>query len=117
MANGKIDWNVWKPRLAYAAFALLAFAVALRWTFPAQAVKERLILEAGARGWQIDVEDVSAGGMLGVTARRVKLASDTGLAIPIEEFTASETVGQVTLRSSPSVSIRRSAILGEFCQR
>jgi len=35
----------------------------------------------------------------------------------IEEFTASGTVGQVTFRSSASVSIRRSAIFGDCCQR
>jgi type II secretion system protein N len=89
MKIGKIDWTAWKPRLAYGVFALLAFVVALRWTFPSQAVKERLILEAGVRGWQIDVDDVSAGGFLGVTARGVKLASDTGLSIPIDEVAAS----------------------------
>jgi type II secretion system protein N len=85
----KLDWTVWKPRLAYGGFVALAFLVALRWTFPAEAVKERLILEAGARGWQIDVDDVSAGGVLGVHASGVKLESHAGLAIPIDEVTAS----------------------------
>jgi type II secretion system protein N len=89
MRIDQIDWTVWKPRLAYGAFAAFAFLLALRWTFPAEAVKERLIFEAGARGWQIDVDDVSAGGLLGVTAEGVKLESSTGLAIPIEEITAS----------------------------
>jgi type II secretion system protein N len=97
----KIDWNVWKPRLAYGGFALLCFLVALRWTFPAEAVKERLILEAGVRGWQIDVEEVSAGGVLGMRARGVKLANDTGLAIPIDDLTAS-------LRVLPLLTGRRS---------
>jgi type II secretion system protein N len=101
MKIGRIDWNVWKPRLAYGGFGLLCFALALRWTFPSQAVKERLILEAGTRGWQIDVDDVSAGGFVGMTARGVKLASDTGLAIPIEEVTAS-------LRPLPLLVGRRS---------
>jgi type II secretion system protein N len=85
----KIDWTVWKPRLAYGGFVALAFLVALRWTFPSEAVKERLILEAGARGWQIDVDDVSAGGLLGVHASGVKLESHAGLAVPIDEITAS----------------------------
>ncbi len=85
----EIDWNRWRPTLGYGAFALLSFLLALRWTFPAQEVKERVILEAGMRGWQIDVDDVSAGGLLGVTARGVKLASDTGLSVPIDEVTAS----------------------------
>ncbi len=97
----KIDWTVWKPRLAYGAFAAAAFLLALRWTFPASAVKERLILEAGVRGWQIDVADVSAGGLVGVRAEGVKLASDTGLAVPIDEAT-------VSLRILPLLGGRRS---------
>lgn len=97
----KIDWNVWRPRLAYGGFAFLCFVVALRWTFPGEAVKERLILEAGVRGWQIDVEEVSAGGLLGMRARGVKLANDTGLAIPIDDLTAS-------LRLLPLLAGRRS---------
>ncbi len=85
----KIDWTVWKPRVGYGAFSALAFLLALRWTFPAEAMKERLIMEAGARGWQIDIEDVSAGGLVGMRARGMKLENASGLAIPIEEVTAS----------------------------
>jgi len=97
----KIDWTVWKPRLAYGAFALASFVLALRWTFPAEALKERLILETGARGWQIDVEEVSAGGVLGMRAEGVKLANDAGLAVPIDVVTAS-------LRILPLFTGRRS---------
>ncbi len=97
----KLDWKIWKPRALYGGFTLLAFLLALRWTFPSQEVKERLIVEAGTRGWQIDVEKVSAGGFMGVKARGVKLASDTGLAIPIDELTAS-------LRPFPLMVGRRS---------
>jgi type II secretion system protein N len=97
----KLDWKVWKGRLGYGGFAVLSFLVALRWTFPSQEVKERLIVEAGIRGWQIDVDKVSAGGLMGVKARGVKLASDTGLAIPIDELTAS-------LRPLPLLIGRRS---------
>lgn len=85
----KVDWTVWKPRLGYGAFTLLAFLLALRWTFPSLAVKERLILEASARGWQIDVEEVGAGGIVGVRATGVKLSKEAGLAVPIDELTAS----------------------------
>ncbi len=85
----KIDWKLWKPRLAYGGFTALAFLLALRWTFPAQAVKERFMYEAGLRGWQIDVADVSAGGVLGVHADGVKLDNGSGLAIPIDSLTAS----------------------------
>ena len=92
----RIDWiskklgqTEWRPRLAYGGFAALAFLVALRWTFPSEAMKERLIFEAGSRGWQIDVDDVSAGGVLGFRARGVKLESHAGLAIPVDDVTAS----------------------------
>jgi type II secretion system protein N len=97
----KIDWNRWKPRLAYGGFTALAFLLALRWTFPAEAVKERLIYEAGLRGWQIDAEHVSAGGFLGVHADGVKLDNGAGLTIPIESVTAS-------LRLLPLLGGRRS---------
>jgi len=35
-----IDWKVWKPRLGYAAFFVLAFVLAFRQTFPVQALKK-----------------------------------------------------------------------------
>lgn len=84
----RVDWEVWRPRLGYGAFALLAFLLAFRWTFPAEAVRERLILEAGLRGWQFEAGDVSPGGLLGVRARDVRLEDRAGLAIPIDEVTA-----------------------------
>ena len=46
----KIAWNVWRPRLGYGAFTLVAFLLSLRWTFPADAVKQRLVVEAAAQG-------------------------------------------------------------------
>jgi type II secretion system protein N len=85
----EIDWTTWRPRLAYGGFALVAFLIALRWTFPAEAVRERLILEAGVRGWQFEAGDVAPGGIFGVRAREVRLVDQSGLAIPIDEVTAS----------------------------
>ena len=87
----KIDWT-WTPRrvtAAYAAFAVIAFLLALRWTFPAEAMKERIIMEAGKQGWQIDIDHVSGGGLLGVRAKGVKLETASGLAVPIDDVTAS----------------------------
>jgi len=98
-----MNWTLWRPRLAYGAFALAAFALSLRWTFPGEAMKERLIMEAGERGWQIDAERVSAGGLLGVRARGVTLETASGLAIPIEDLTAS-------LRLLPLLVGRRSVV-------
>lgn len=84
----KIDWTVWKPRLLYGAFAVVAFALSLRWTFPGEAVKERIIIEAGARGWQVDMADVGPGGLLGVRAEGVRLEDASGLKIPLDALTA-----------------------------
>jgi type II secretion system protein N len=85
----QLEWATWRPRLAYGGFALIAFLLALRWTFPAEAVRERLILEAGLRGWQFEAGELAPGGLLGVHARDVRLEEHAGLAIPIDEITAS----------------------------
>jgi type II secretion system protein N len=85
----KIDWKRWKPRLLYGAFAAAAFLLSLRWTFPSEAMKERLILEAGARGWQIEVQEVHAGGLLGFSAEGVVLEDRSGLKTPIDDVTVS----------------------------
>jgi type II secretion system protein N len=81
-------WLV-RPRLLYGAFSVVAFALALRWTFPSEAVRERLIYEAGARGWQVDVRDVAPSGMLGVRMVGVALTDASGLKIPVEKLDAS----------------------------
>jgi type II secretion system protein N len=77
------------PRVLYGAFAVVAFALALRWTFPSEAVRERLIYEAGARGWQIDVRDVAPSRLLGVRMDEVTLTDASGLKIPVERLDAS----------------------------
>lgn len=97
----KIDWTRRRVTALYAAFAAVAFLLSLRWTFPAEAMKERLIMEAGRRGWQIDIDRVGAGGLLGVRATGVKLETASGLAIPIDRLTAS-------LRLLPLLTGRRS---------
>lgn len=97
----KIDWKRWTPRLAYVAFALLAFALALRWTFPSDAVRQRLILEAAARGWQIDAGRVGPSGVLGLTIEGLTLVDASGLKVPIDTLSAS-------LRLLPLLGGRRS---------
>ncbi len=79
----------WKRTAAYAAFFGLAFLLALQRTFPTQAVKERLMLEAAAQGWQVQMGDITASGFGGVRAKNVTLESRDGLRLPIEEVTAS----------------------------
>jgi type II secretion system protein N len=97
----KFEWTPRRVTAAYAAFAVVAFLVSLRWTFPAEAVKQRLIMEAGKRGWQIELERVSGGGFLGVRAHGVKIETASGLSIPIDDVTAS-------LRPLPLLAGRRS---------
>jgi len=79
----------WQRRVGYGLFAALAFLLALRWTFPAGAVKERLIMEAAAQGWQLSVEDASPAGIAGVRLENVSLESRDGLRIPVERVDAS----------------------------
>jgi type II secretion system protein N len=77
-----------KRRLAYAAFALVAFLFALRQTFPVDAVSERLVLEAAARGWQLRMADVAPAGLVGVRMEGVTLEGANGARIPLEQVTA-----------------------------
>ncbi len=79
----------WQRRLAYAGFALVSFTLALRLTFPAEAVKERLVLEAAARGWSLSAVDVAPSGLAGIGMTGVTLESSEGLRIPLERVDAS----------------------------
>lgn len=83
------DWKRLKPRLAYAAFFLVAFLFALRMTFPAEAVKELIIVEAGAQGWTFDAAEVGPAGLLGFSGEGVRLDNQAGVTIPIERFSTS----------------------------
>jgi type II secretion system protein N len=87
----ELDWKRLQPRLAYAGFFLVAFAVALRMTFPAEAVKERIIVEAGTRGWVFDAASVGPAGVFGFgfSGEGVRLDDQAGLTIPIERLAAS----------------------------
>lgn len=91
----------WQRRAAYGAFAVAAFLFALRQTVPTDAVKERLVMEAAAQGWQVSVADVQPAGLVGVSMRSVALESRDGLRIPIERLDA-------TLRLWPLLLGRRS---------
>lgn len=79
-----VAWARWRPRLLYGAFFLVAFLVGLRQTFPAEAVKERLIVEAGQRGWKLDVGDVGPAGLLGVGMRDLTFKTQEGVPVPVE---------------------------------
>jgi type II secretion system protein N len=81
--------RTWQRRALYGLFAAAAFLFALRQTFPTEAVKERLVMEAAAQGWQLSVVDVEAAGFAGIGMRGVTLESRDGLRIPIDRLTAS----------------------------
>jgi type II secretion system protein N len=78
----------WKKWAAYGAFALVAFVFALRQTFPAQAVGERLVLEAAALGWQLDFADIRPAGIAGVRLTGVTLQTADGARIPVDDARA-----------------------------
>ncbi len=91
-------WHRWA---GYGAFAFLAFVFALRQTIPAEAVKERIVMEAAAQGWQVSIADARPAGLVGVGMTSVSLESVDGLRIPIEKLDA-------TLRLWPLLLGRRS---------
>jgi type II secretion system protein N len=80
----KIDWSAWKPRLLYGAFFLVALLLALRWTFPSEAVLERISVEAAARGWQLQAAEAGPAGLVGLSLREVTLKDRAGLTIPLD---------------------------------
>jgi type II secretion system protein N len=84
-----VELKGWKKHGAYAALFAVAFALALRQTFPADAVRERLVLEAAAQGWQVKVLEVGPGGVFGVRFTGVTLESRDGARVPLEEVQAS----------------------------
>jgi type II secretion system protein N len=86
----------WRRTAAYAAFFVLAFAVALRLTFPVEAVKERLILDAAAQGLQVKMNDLSPSGLVGVRAREITVVTSEGTRIPLEDL-------RVSLRILPTL--------------
>lgn len=90
----------WRKRAAYAAFFALAFLLALQRTFPVDAVRERLTLEAAAQGWQVRMGDIAPSGFAGVRMSEVTLESREGTRIPVEE-------ARVSLRLWPLVLGRR----------
>lgn len=81
-----VDWTTWRPRLLYGAFFVLAFLLALRQTLPAAAIKDRLVLEAAQRGWQLDAAEAGPAGLVGVGLKDVTLKDKAGLSIPIDEL-------------------------------
>ena len=95
-------WKVtgWRRTAAYVAFFALAFVLALRLTFPVEAVKERFILDASAQGYQVKVNDLAPSGLIGVRAREVTVTTAEGTRIPFESL-------DIRLRLWPTLLGRR----------
>jgi type II secretion system protein N len=84
-----VNWSLWRPRLLYGAFFVAAFLLALRQTLPVEAAKERLILEAGQRGFEVDAAEVGPAGLVGVGLKDVTLKDKTGLTVALDRLDAS----------------------------
>jgi type II secretion system protein N len=82
----KIDWSLWKPRLLYGGFFLVALVLTLRWTFPTDALLERVSVEAAASGWQLQVAESGPAGLIGLSLRDVILKDRAGLTIPVDRI-------------------------------
>jgi type II secretion system protein N len=91
----------WRRTAAYSAFFAFAFVLALRFTFPVEAVRERFILDAAARGYQVKVSDLSPSGLVGVRARELTVTTADGTRIPFDQLS-------VGLRLWPTLLGRRS---------
>lgn len=78
-----------RKRIAYGLLFALAFLLALQRTFPAEAVRERLTLEAAALGWQVSIRRIAPSGFAGVRMLEVTLETGDGALIPLEEARAS----------------------------
>jgi type II secretion system protein N len=95
-----IKLKTWQRRTLYGLFAAFAFLFALRQTTPIEAVKERLVMEAAAQGWQLSIADARAAGFVGIGMNGVTLQLADGTRIPVERLDA-------TLRLLPLVLGRR----------
>jgi type II secretion system protein N len=97
--------SVFKKRLAYAAFFLVTFLLVFGRTFPVEAVQERLVLAAAAKGWQLEAEEVGPSGLLGIRADRVKLEIREGVSLAFDDVRASLRIGAL-LMGRQGVSFR-----------
>jgi type II secretion system protein N len=85
---------------AYALLFAAAFLLALRQTFPVEAVRDRLVLEAAAQGWHAKVVEVAPAGLLGIRLGGLALESRDGTRLALDDLRA-------TLRIWPLLLGRR----------
>lgn len=81
----EIPWKGWTEKLpevswrsavkwaGYPAFFMFCFVVFAYWTFPYERLKDRLVEEAGKRGYKLEIIDLSPSRLSGVTLEGVRL--------------------------------------------
>jgi type II secretion system protein N len=84
-----VELKGYRKHAAYAAVFLAALLFSLRQTFPAEAVRSRLVVEAAAQGWQMKVVDVGPAGLMGVRFGGLSVESRDGIRIPVDDLRAS----------------------------
>jgi len=78
-----------RRKLAYGLFFGFAFLLALSRTFPAEAVRDFLVLKASESGVQLRMDDVSPAGFAGISAEHVRVETREGTPLTIDALSAS----------------------------
>ena len=68
-----ISWQSALKWAGYPAFFMFCFIVFAYWTFPYERLRDRLIEEAGDRGYELEIIDLSPSRLSGVTLEGVRL--------------------------------------------
>jgi type II secretion system protein N len=84
-----LDLKRYRKPAAFAALFLAAFVFSLRQTFPAEAVRSRLMVEAAAQGWTVKAAEAGPAGLIGVRLGGLSAESRDGVRVPVEEVRAS----------------------------
>lgn len=111
----------WKVIAGYTAFTLVSFIFFLYLTFPYQAVRDRVTMEAGAAGWDVKLGSLGPG-LFGVTATRVELSKvpvllpgEQGLSGALVPLPAPIVLASVSARPAlfpPGIAYRANALGG-----
>jgi type II secretion system protein N len=78
-----------RRKLAYGLFFAFAFLLALSRTFPAEAVRDFLVLKASEQGMQLRMDDVGPAGFAGISAEHVRVETREGTPLTIDSLSAS----------------------------
>lgn len=84
-----LELKGYRKHAAYAALFLAAFVLSFRETFPAEAIRARLVVEAAAQGWQVKAADAGPAGLMGVRLTGLSAESRDGVRVPVDELRTS----------------------------